>query len=430
MKLNITQKLMVGFLVVLLCGTMSGAISYVSLDQIETQFQSFYTTREKDSDRRIESIIKELKRMKVLTFALIMLDFLVTVIVILILSNKFTDPIISLSTMAKEIGEGHWGKRIDISSQDEIGQLAGTFNQMSRSILDREKQIEKAQEELKKRDEILVKTNRELERLNELKSDFLSTVSHELKTPLTAIKGYVSLMKNSKIGPVNQQQYKCLVIADERVDHLNNLISDLLDLSKIEANQYAIKSKQDDLAQLIRNTVSSLSPIFKNKKLNLEVLIPQGLSPVYMDAPKINQVLTNLLSNAVKFTPSGGDIKVSLIQDVSQNGGSGSGFVQVDISDTGIGLAPDQREKIFEKFYQVDHSPTREYDGTGLGLPIAKKIVELHGGKIWVKKRKGKGSTFSFTIPMAVEAGTMESEMMAETKKSKPTTRKKRENKE
>ncbi|MGA1863616.1 MAG: sensor histidine kinase [bacterium] len=429
MKLNITQKLMVGFLVVLLCGTMSGAISYVSLDQIETQLQTFYTTREKDGDRRMESIIKELKHMKVLTFALIMLDFLVTVIVILILSNKFTDPIISLSTMAKEIGEGQWGKIIDISSQDEIGQLAGTFNQMSRSILDREKQIEKAQEELKKRDEILVKTNSELERLNELKSDFLSTVSHELKTPLTAIKGYVSLIKNSKIGPINQQQYKCLVIADERVDHLNNLISDLLDLSKIEANRYEIKSKKDDLARLIRNTVSSLSPIFKNKKLNLEVRIPQGLSPVHMDAPKINQVLTNLLGNAVKFTPSGGDIKVSVTQDVSQNGGSGSGFVQVDISDTGIGLAPDQREKIFEKFYQVDHSPTREYDGTGLGLPIAKEIVELHGGMIWVKKMKGKGSTFSFTIPMAVEAGAVESEKTAETKKSRPTTRKKREKK-
>jgi signal transduction histidine kinase len=332
--------------------------------------------------------------------------------------------------MAREIGEGHWGKRIDIFSQDEIGQLARTFNQMSRSILDREKQIEKAQEELKKRDEILVKTNKELERLNELKSDFLSTVSHELKTPLTAIKGYVSLMKNSKIGPINQQQYKCLAIADERVDHLNNLISDLLDLSKIEANRYAIKSKQDDLARLISNTVSSLSPIFKNKKLNLEVRIPQGLSPVHMDAPKISQVLTNLLSNAIKFTPSGGDIMVSVIQDVSQNGGSGSGFVQVDISDTGIGLAPEQREKIFEKFYQVDHSPTREYDGTGLGLPIAKKIVELHGGRIWVKKRRGKGSTLSFTIPMGVETGPEKSGKTAEINKNKTRARKKRENKE
>ncbi len=397
MKLNITQKLMVGFLVVLLCGTLSGAISYVSLAQIEMQFQSIYSAGGKDWDRMIESIIKELKRMKVLTFTLIMLDFLVTIVVILILSNKFTDPIISLSKMAKEIGEGHWGKGIDISSQDEIGQLARTFNQMSRSILDRENQIEKAQEELKKQDEILVKTNKELERLNELKSDFLSTVSHELKTPLTAIKGYVSLMKNHKIGPINQQQYKCLTIADERVDHLNNLISDLLDLSKIEADQYAIKSKREDLARLIRNTVSSLTPIFKNKKLNLDVQVPQGLSPVLMDGPKINQVLTNLLSNAIKFTPSGGEIRVKVIQDVSQDGGSGCGYVQVDISDTGIGLAPDQREKIFEKFYQVDHSPTREYDGTGLGLPIAKKIVELHGGKIWVSKRKGKGSTFSFT---------------------------------
>jgi signal transduction histidine kinase len=430
MKLNITQKLMVGFLVVLLCGTLSGAISYVTLAQIEMQFQSLYSIGGKDWDRRIESIIKDLKQTKVLIFALIMLDFLITVIVILILSNKFTDPIISLSSMAKEIGEGHWGKGINISSQDEIGQLARTFNQMSRSILDREKQIEKAQEELKKRDEILVKTNKELERLNELKSDFLSTVSHELKTPLTAIKGYVSLMKNRKIGPINQQQHKCLIITDERVDHLNNLISDLLDLSKIEANQYAIKSKPEDLARLIRNTVSSLTPIFKNKELNLDVQVPAGLSLVLMDAPKINQVLTNLLSNAIKFTPLGGDIRVRVIQDVSQSGGSGSGYVQVDISDTGIGLASEQREKIFEKFYQADHSPTREYNGTGLGLPIAKKIVELHGGKIWVSKRKGKGSTFSFTIPMTVEAGLEKSTKIEETDKSRSQARKKREKKE
>jgi signal transduction histidine kinase len=181
---------------------------------------------------------------------------------------------------------------------------------------------------------------------------------------------------------------------------------------------------------LIRNTVSSLTPIFKNKKLNLDVQIPEGLSLVLMDAPKINQVLTNLLSNAIKFTPSGGDIQVRVIPDVLQSGGRGGGFVQVDISDTGIGLAPEQREKIFEKFYQVDHSPTREYDGTGLGLPIAKKIVELHGGKIWVSKRKGKGSTLSFTIPMAVEAGSEKSAKIKDTNKRIPKTRRKREKKE
>jgi two-component system phosphate regulon sensor histidine kinase PhoR len=149
-----------------------------------------------------------------------------------------------------------------------------------------------------------------------------------------------------------------------------------------------------------------------------------------MDAPKINQVLTNLLSNAIKFTPPGGDIQIKVIQDVSETGSNGSGFVQVDISDTGIGLDPDQRDKIFEKFYQVDHSTTREYDGTGLGLPIAKEIVELHGGKIWVRNRKGKGSTFSFTLPMAGEFELEKSAKRTETNLSRPHTRKKREKKE
>lgn len=430
MRLNITQKLMIGFLVVLLCGTLSGAISYVSLGQMEVQLQSLYTPKGKDWEEGISAIFKDVKHTKMLTFALIMLDFLVTVVVILILSNKFTDPIISLSAMAQEIREGHWGKMINFSSEDEIGQLAKTFNQMSKSILDRENQIKMNQEELRKRDEVLVNANKELERLNQLKSDFLSTVSHELKTPLTAIKGYVSLMKNRKIGPVNQQQLKCLTIADERVNHLNNLISDLLDLSKIEAAQYAIRPKFDDISLLIKNTVSSLKPIFQHKKLHLDVQIPDDLPPVYMDAPKINQVLTNLLSNAVKFTPSDGKIRIKVMRDVTKTGSTGKGFVQVDISDTGIGLAPEEMDKIFGKFYQVDHSATREYDGTGLGLPIAKEIVELHGGKIWVRNRKEAGSTFSFTLPVAdgdlLKKTDKDTEMIA----NKANQRKKREKQE
>lgn len=420
---------MIGFLVVLFFGAMSGAISYVGLAKIEIQMQTLKSPGRGDVDRDVTAIVKDIRVAKVLTFTLIMLNFLVTVVVILILSNKFTDPIISLSTMVKEIGEGQWGKKINIESHDEIGQLARTFNQMSRSLLEHERQIREAQEELKRRDEILITANKELERLNQLKSDFLSTVSHELKTPLTAIKGYVSLMKNKKVGPINQQQFKCLTIADERVDHLNNLISDLLDLSKIEANQYAIKPKPDDLAQLIHNTVSSLKPIFQGKDLHVQVQIPSPLAKVSMDAPKINQVLNNLLSNAIKFTPPAGKIQISVSQGVSQNGSDGCGYVRVDISDTGIGVSPEQIERIFEKFYQVDHSATREYDGTGLGLPIAKEIVELHAGKIWVHTREEGGCTFSFTLPMADEAGTEKGSGDTDSSEANQSPNKKREKK-
>ncbi|MGA1790325.1 MAG: HAMP domain-containing protein, partial [bacterium] len=206
MRLNITQKLMIGFLVVLLFGALSGAISYVSLGQMEVQLQSLYTTKGKDWDEGVRAIIKDIKHTKMLTFALIMLDFLVTVIVILILSNKFTDPIISLSAMAQEIREGHWGKMIKFSSEDEIGQLAKTFNQMSKSILDRENQIKMTEEELRKRDEVLVKANKELERLNQLKSDFLSTVSHELKTPLANIREGTELLLDGSVGELEPPQ--------------------------------------------------------------------------------------------------------------------------------------------------------------------------------------------------------------------------------
>jgi len=308
------------------------------------------------------------------------------------------------------IGQGKLNERIEISNQDskdEIGKLARTFNRMASSLQDRQIEIEKVNQKLERRDRVLREANEKLHQLNAIKSDFLSTVSHELRTPLTVIKGYVSLMKNQRLGPINTRQKKGLIAADERADHLNNLINDLLDLSRIESNKYEIRQKSLDFAELAEETTNSMKPLFQKKKIHFKSRIPSVLSKVYADKQKISQVLTNLLSNAIKFTPDGGEIILETLLDKEEKIGKGispKNFIQINVIDNGIGLAENEMKKIFDKFYQADNTATREYGGTGLGLCIAKNIVELHHGQIWIKSPKEGGSIFSFTLPKSHEA--------------------------
>ncbi|MEW5801978.1 MAG: ATP-binding protein [bacterium] len=420
MNLNITQKLMVGFSVVILFSVAVGTFAYVSLLQVTRELHEATgnldpaISREKGIIHKARRLISMAARDKAILFTITMLSFIVTLAVSLFLANKFTDPIISLSKKAELIGRGKLNERIDITSQDEIGELARTFNQMGASLQDRQNQIERANQELERRDRVLCEANAKLEMLNAVKNDFLSIVSHELRTPLTVIKGYISLIKNQRLGPVNEQQLKGLTIADERADHLNSLISDLLDLSRIESNKYEIHQEVLDFAALAEITANSMRPLFKKKGVRFKTRIPDGLAPVYADKQKVSQVLTNLLSNALKFTSVRGEVILDALPEAEAEAGAerdahqeqganvqARDFIQVDVRDTGIGLTEDAVDKIFDKFYQVDNSITREYGGTGLGLCIARNIVDLHHGRMWVRSQKGKGSTFSFTLPKA-----------------------------
>ena len=408
MNLNITQKLIVGFLIVILFSIMVGTFAYVSLLQVTQELDEIISdlspeiARERKIILKAGKLIKSAKKYKVILFIVTMLTFIVTLGVSLFLANKFTDPIISLSKKAELIGLGKLNERINLESQDEIGELAKTFNKMAASLQDRQLEIEKVNQELERRDSVLREANEKLETLNAVKSDFLSTVSHELRTPLTVIKGYVSLIKNQRLGPINTRQQKGLTAADERADHLNSLISDLLDLSRIESNKYEIRQENLDFIKLAETTINSMKPFFKKKKIHFKSVIPDNLAKIYGDKQKISQVITNLLSNAIKFTPNGGSIILEALSGSSyqvENIDRTEDYIQVNIKDSGIGLVEEEKKKIFDKFYQVDNSATREYSGTGLGLCITKNIVELHHGKIWVESCKDKGSTFSFTLP-------------------------------
>ena len=236
--------------------------------------------------------------------------------------------------------------------------------------------------------------NERLKELDRMKSDFVSHVSHELRTPLTAIQGAVDLVLREVAGPLTEKQIHYLNRVRSNTQHLAGLINDLLDLSKIESGRIEVKSSRVSLSGLVHEVVEGLRPVAAEKSIALEAVLREPSILVWADRDKINQVLTNLIGNAIKFTPVQGRITVS----ASKNGEES---VQVSVSDNGPGVSADEKDKIFAKFYQIAEVNGENSKGTGLGLAIAKALVELHGGKIWVESEEGRGSTFSFILPVS-----------------------------
>ena len=234
--------------------------------------------------------------------------------------------------------------------------------------------------------------SRQLETANQHKSEFLASVSHELRTPLNAIIGFSEVMLERMFGDVNDKQEEYLhdILSSGR--HLLSLINDILDLAKIEAGRMELEPSDFHLPQAIDNALILVRERALRRGIALDRWIDPRLAEVKGDERKIKQVLVNLLSNAVKFTPEGGriDVRAALAD----------GLAEVSVTDTGVGIAPEDHEAVFEEFRQVGTDYARKHEGTGLGLALARKFVELHGGKIWVKSQVGQGSTFTFTIPV------------------------------
>jgi signal transduction histidine kinase len=229
--------------------------------------------------------------------------------------------------------------------------------------------------------------------VDKMKTDFVSIVSHELRTPLAAIKGAVDNLLDGIGGDLGKIQQECLMISKRNIDRLSRLINDLLDISRIEAGKIQINKQSVEISSIIKDILFFFKEIVEQKGVLLEAYIDENLPKVSMDPDKITQVITNLVGNAFKFTPRGGKINVRVFL-------SGD-FLQVEVIDSGSGIGRQDLEKVFEKFYQVSRPESAGvYKGTGLGLPISKGIVEKHGGKIWVESELGKGSKFSFTLPL------------------------------
>jgi signal transduction histidine kinase len=290
------------------------------------------------------------------------------------ISRSLIGPVTEIEARLRQIAGGDFSQRVHVANRDELGALAADVNRTC---------------------EELGRLYDQLEAASRHKSEFLANTSHELRTPLNAILGYTELVLDEIYGEVPDQIREVLERVQSNGRHLLGLINDVLDLSKIEAGQLALSVGEYSMKEVVHTVTSGTEALVAEKHLTLRTAIPDDLPPGEGDERRITQVLLNLVGNAIKFTDSGG-----IAIDVASVGGA----FQVAVADTGPGIALEDQQLVFEEFRQLDNSSTRTKGGTGLGLAISKKIVELHGGRIWVESELGRGSTFQFTLPVRAPA--------------------------
>jgi len=254
-----------------------------------------------------------------------------------------------------------------------------------------------------------------LKELDRLKSNFLATVSHELRTPLTSIIGYSEMLAEGIAGPLVGEQNEFVQTIHEKGEQLLSLIMGLLDLGKLESGTMSVRARPTDLKKILDAVESTLAPAAQKKSVQLRVEVAADVPEIRADAERLRQVFLNLVENAVKFTPKGGKVSIHARMLPSEDGdGDEAGFallaparapVEVRVSDTGIGIPARERARVFDPFYQVDSSSTREYGGTGLGLSIVKRLVDAHGGTISIEDNEPRGTVFVVVLPLGSSAG-------------------------
>jgi signal transduction histidine kinase/DNA-binding response OmpR family regulator len=302
------------------------------------------------------------------------------------ITSAFTD----IANNSDEIG-----RQMEIKSRDEIGVLTEAFNRMSLELLTRTQELQTARDNLEnevaQRTAQLQQANAELEKANKLKSEFLANMSHELRTPLNSIIGFAEVLRDGLCGKLNAEQMECVLDIHSSGKHLLQMINDVLDLSKIEAGKMELHCEEFSITTVLDGTLSVVRDMATKKNLSLQINAPDNLPDIYADPVKFKQIMYNLLSNAIKFTPEDGSITI----DVSLENDK---FL-ISVTDTGIGISPEDQLYLFDQFKQVDSSYARQYEGTGLGLALTKRLVSMHGGDIQVESEPGKGSKFAFNLP-------------------------------
>jgi len=304
------------------------------------------------------------------------------------------------------IGEkGRWLFFTAAPIRDADGERVGSIETLWDTTEQREAReaLQKAHDELEQKTAELEQANIELKKFDELKSAFLANMSHELRTPLNSIIGYTDLLLDRVDGEINEEQEKSIKKVHNNARNLLNLINDVLDMSRIESGRVELDLQSVDLEEVIHDTVSALEPLINNKGLLIETDFQKRLPWAYADPDRVRQVVTNLLDNAIKFTTEGRVIISARSSEAGAKGNEPAKFVEVCVSDTGIGIRDEDLDKLFGKFKALDASTTSEYKGVGLGLNICKGLVEVQNGRIWVKSKYGEGSRFCFTLPVTAE---------------------------
>ena len=286
---------------------------------------------------------------------------------------------------------------VPLMARDELLGVINVNNKTTKEIFD--------EEDLDKLRELSVHVSHainrslkyeELKSLSQIKLDFVSTVSHELRSPLAAVKEATNLMLDGMVGKINKKQEKFLNISKNNIDRVLNLINDLLDASKLESGKLHMKRNYQDICPILRDSYETLKFSADKKDIKFKLEMPRKKILMWFDQDLITRVLINLISNAINYTQENGMVNIRL-EDLGK-------FVQVSVTDNGLGLTVEDQDKIFNKFYTVAKAKSDGIKSTGLGLPIAKEIVELHKGRIWVDSEAGKGSRFLFTLPKDMRA--------------------------
>ena len=289
----------------------------------------------------------------------------VAAVATLLLSRRILRPVESLAHAARGLSRGDFSQRVDVRSKDEFGELAKTFNSMAE----------------------------DLERTEQLRRNLVADVAHELRTPLSNIQGHLEALRDGLLSP-EPATFDSIY---EEVLLLARLVEDLQELTLAEAGQLTLVRQSADVAEIVRRAVAAAQPPAEAKGLTIEAKLPAGQAIAEVAPERIGQVLRNLLSNAITHTSEGGRITVDLVDDGDE--------LHIGVADTGDGIPPEDLPYVFERFYRADPSRVRATGGAGLGLTIARRLVEAHGGTIGVESEVGKGSRFSFTLPKKAPAG-------------------------
>jgi signal transduction histidine kinase len=327
--------------------------------------------------------------------ALLMATALVTAILImigswLIVRYIIVKPVKHLKEVSDAISAGELNVRSEIQTGDEFEDLSHAFNRMLRNLVSMQDQWRKVNADLDRKVDELAQANMALYESNRLKSDFLATMSHELRTPLNSILGFSEVLGSGDSLTDKQQRWVSNIRTSGQ--RLLNLINDILDLAKIEAGKMQVRVEEFNLQGVCEGLLNMFRPLAEKKNIDLRAQFDPALPPLHQDLTKLQQILQNLLSNAVKFTPEGGRVLLTAESDARH--------VILTVSDTGVGIAPEEQELVFQKFRQSGNPLTREHAGTGLGLSIVRELCKLLGGEITLHSELGRGSTFTVRLPL------------------------------
>jgi signal transduction histidine kinase len=315
-------------------------------------------------------------------------------------------PRLELAWINREASNGRdlYLTMVELPHRDEQGRIVGLLHLvedcseaglLKQHLSQSRNELRLAQEQLALQNLELATANAELQRLDELKSVFVSVAAHELRTPLAAIQGYVEMLIDEDVGPLTESQREYLAIVQDGGQRLLHITSSLLDVTRIEAGRVNLVLQPTDLSALARSVAAEYRRLLESKALRLVFESAPELPLALCDPTRAAQIIGNLVSNAIKYTPQGGNLHIAVALT------SEEGFLQVSVADDGVGIARDDHDKLFRRFFRAANAATMGASGAGLGLYITRSLVELHGGRIWFESQLGEGSTFYVTFPVA-----------------------------